>query len=337
MGKTGLSGQKSGYQTYPFITSIAGNVCTLSAPLLVAIGSGATVNAVTLKYHPLCTGSTRNSFSAETMTGWATYTRTICTFTSGIMGSNNYDVEVINEDMTPLDDNNFYSPLMLRRRSSYTSTFYPTYTLNGNTAGGNKDVLVPITVDVVKTEFVGVRIINGMSNLHPQDNAFNTPPGITVFSRHNYSNLNSISTLNGLYGLSNPPTAVYKPTKPPVNALMGYDGTPTVPQTAPAGPEPATVTAGSFFVPNFVLSCPESPVGLGLKHEWMCTDLLPFPGMLVDGPTGQPAYRGLHWRGGLNPITTQTVANGRPRPIATGNRGLTRSWLPRRAIATRHR
>ena len=94
------------------------------------------------------------------------------------MGSNNYDVEVINEDMTPLDDNYFYSPANASTGVlTYTSTFYPTYVLNGNTAGGNKDVLVPITVDVVKTEFPGVRIINGMSNLHPQDNAFNTPPG----------------------------------------------------------------------------------------------------------------------------------------------------------------
>lgn len=308
LGKTGLSGQKPGYQTYPFITSISGLVCTLSAPLLVAVTSGNPIPCITLKYHPLCTGGTANSFSAETMNGWKTYVTTICTFVSGVLNNNNFDVEVINEDTSALDDNNFYNPANTSTGAlTYTSTVYPTYTLNGNTPGDNRDVLVPITVDIVKTSFPGVRIINGMSNLRPQDNAFNTPPGVTAFSRHNYTNLNGVAAINGNYGVSNSSKPLFGGTAPPTNALYGYDGTPANSATAPAKPNPSTVTAGSFFIPTFTLSCPESVVGMGMKHEWMLTDLLPFPGLLTDGPGGT-VYRGLHWRGGLNPITNQTVA-----------------------------
>jgi hypothetical protein len=305
VGKTGLRNQKSGYQVYPFITAINGLVCTLSAPLLVAVPIGA-VLCFTLKYHPLCTGNLKNSFSAETMTGWATYTRTICTFVAAQLGNNNFDVEVINEDMTPLDDNNFYIPANANIGAlTYTSTFYPSYTLNGNTAGGNRDVLVPITVDVVKQEFPGARIINGMANLRPQDNAFNTPPGVTAFSRHNYTNVNNISPINGVYGVSNPSNPIHA-TNPPTNAIYGYDGTPASTQSPPAAPNPATVTAGSFFIPTFILSCPEAFVGLGMKTERMITDLLPYPSSRIDGQVST-VYRGPHWRGGLNPITNQTV------------------------------
>lgn len=307
LGKTGLSSQKSGYQSYPFIKSIAGNVCTLSAPLLVQITNGATIPCVTLKYHPICTGGLANSFTAETIAGWQKYVTTICTFVNSILGNNNFDIEVYNEGTAALDDNNFYSPANATTGSiTYTSTVYPTYTFGGTTFGDGREVLTPLTVDIVKTSFPGVRIINGFGNLRPQDNAFDTPPGVTAFSRHNYTDLNGVAPITGFYGVSNPSNPLFGGIHPPTNALYGYDGTPVNSATAPALPNPSTVTAGSFFIPSFTLSCPESFVGMGMKLEWMCEDLLPFPGLRIDGSVST-IYRGAHWRGGLNPITNQTV------------------------------
>lgn len=312
LGKTGLTGQKTPYQGYPLIISIAGNVCTLSAPLNNPVTAGVAIPCNTYLYHPLSSSDLAGPFSAETKLGWAQYTTAVCNFVSGLLGNNNFDIEVWNElasDSAFLDSKNWYNPVEATTGAlTYASTTFPGYTQGVATTGqSGREVIASISVDAAHA-FPGVRVVNGLANQRPQDNAFNTPPGIVAFSRHYYSELNESRPINdGNSGISNSTNAIPRfVTTAPINAVFGYDGTPAQTNSPPAGPNSA-VNAGSYFIPNFILSCPESQVGLATYYQYMSIEVQPFPSLRIDGP-GSTAFRGPHWRGGVNPTSNQTVA-----------------------------
>ena len=199
---SGLSGLA--FRTaYPLITSVnsATGLCTLSAPLLIALPAGP-INITVLKYHPLSTGGGANAYSQETMQGWATYVRQTCALLQSIFG-NAFDLEVWNEytfGSEFLDDNNYYSP-------AKTSTGILSYSSHGFTRNG-VEVLEPIAVDIVTSGYPGVNIVDGFSNQRPFDAGSTMWPGEHGFSRHFYTAIDTASRFTGLKGVSNAPTSI---------------------------------------------------------------------------------------------------------------------------------
>ena len=244
---TGFSGQA--YQTaFPLITSVSSTtgLCTLSAPLRIAVPAGA-LNLTVLKFHPLSTNGGANAYSQETIQGWTVYVRQTCAFLQSIFG-NAFDLEIWNEltfGSQFLDDSNYYSP-------SQSSTGTLSYSSHGFTRTG-VEILEPIAVDIVSAEYPGVRVIDGFSNQRPWDSGSTMWPHEYGFSRHLYTALDPISPFNGWRGVSNAATPIANLAKvAPMNALGRYDGLSLSPFS------PHAVTVGSYFIPTFTMSSPEA-------------------------------------------------------------------------------
>jgi hypothetical protein len=284
---TGFIGQA--YQTaFPLITSInsATGVCTLSAPLKIAVPAGS-VNLTVLKFHPLSTGGGTNAYSKETMQGWTAYVRQTCAFLQGIFG-NAFDLEIWNELTSAsqfLDDNNYYSP-------AQQSTGTLSYSSNGFTRKGI-EVLEPIAVDIASAQYPGVRVIDGFSNQRPYDAGSTMWPREHGFSRHFYTALDTTDPFNGWKGVSNSSTPIANLAKvAPINALGQYDGLPSSPNS------PHSVTPGSYFIPTFTMSNPEA-MCMDTNYLYLTRDLQPFPSLFssLDLNGNYTAY---HWRGSKN-------------------------------------
>ncbi|HKI16463.1 MAG TPA: hypothetical protein VKA15_01205, partial [Isosphaeraceae bacterium] len=99
-GKTGFAGFSFGGNPAILITSVAGDVATLSKPLPQAMPAGEHKGS-TLLYAPfgppqLSDGEPNPVFQA-TLAGWLSYVATICKEAQSIFGPEGYDLEVWNE------------------------------------------------------------------------------------------------------------------------------------------------------------------------------------------------------------------------------------------------
>jgi hypothetical protein len=285
---TGFTGQA--YQVgFPLITSVnsATGVCTLSAPLRNTVPAGA-LNLTLLKYHPLSTGGQANAYSQQTIQGWTNYVRQICDFTQSIVG-NAFDLEVWNEltfGSEFLDDNNYYFP-------AASSIGALSYASHGFTRSG-VEILESIAVDIASSQYPGVRVVDGFSNQRPWDAGSTMWPGEHGFSRHFYTELDTIDPFNRWSGVSNPSTPItgYLSNVAPINAVGQYDGTPSNPLN------PHSIAPGSCFIPTFTMSCPESTF-MATDYLYMIRDMQPFPSLFPSQDLNGNATSS-HWRGSRN-------------------------------------
>jgi hypothetical protein len=284
---TGFAGQA--YQTaFPLVTSVnsATGICTLSAPLTLALPAGP-LNLTVLKYHPLGTGGQANAYTQETIQGWTTYVQQTCALVQSIFG-NAFDLEVWNELTFAsqfLDDNNYYS-------AAQTTTGALSYSNHGFTRSG-VEILEPIAVDIATAQYPGVRVIDGFSNQRPWDAGSSMWPGEHGFSRHYYTALDTINPLNGWKGVSNSSTPIANlATIAPMNVLGQYDGTPSNPTS------PHSVTPGTYFIPSFTMSCPES-MCMSTNYLYMLRDFQPSPSLFASRDLNGN-YTAYHWRGSQN-------------------------------------
>ena len=269
-GYTGLTGMA--YQTaYPLITAIdkTTGVCTLSAPLPKPLVDGDR-DLTTLKYRPFSgpeyADGTANPAAQETLEGWKKYVLAVCYFARDIVGDvvsndSGFNVEVWNEytfGSQFLDIANYYSPAP-KFKSELTYSGY-------NQTRTGVEVILPVTIDLVNNPnsgLIGVGVINGFANQRPWDNGVEAWPGQMGFSRHYYTDLDTMP-----FSKHNDPS----PNNGPLSALGQPDG-------KPDGKDWNTVVPGTFFVPTENVSMPEK-WHYGYKTEFISRDLQPFPGAM---------------------------------------------------------
>jgi len=208
---TGL--KEGGRMGRPMITSVEGNVVTLSAPLEDGIEQGGWVRLYKLKYRPFSEPGTE--MHEETIAGWQHYVRTVAQFAAkelGTTGGNDlgFDLEIWNE-MTFgsdfLDINNYYDPPFM--------AWNPREIFQASVGG--QESLIYRTVETVEAHpelFAGVMIGDGFGNTLPWQGAGTSPDRVRARGRHPYpkrrtfpgddrsgtsNNLNALSQRDGSF------------------------------------------------------------------------------------------------------------------------------------------
>ena len=264
-GYTGPKGQ--GYQiAFPLIVSADAETgaCDLSAPLTKPIPAGP-LRLYILRYKPFSNGTvladgTKLPDTQATYDGWRDFVKTTCTFARDVLGTkgksdSGFDVEIWNE--YTFGSQFFVGDLYYQPRRAFKDKVK--YESHGRKAEG-REIILPIAVDYLTDPangFAGVRVISGLANQRPFDNAAALWPGQAGFSRHYYVGANP-GAWDNLSGALSPAAE------------------------APALRKFACVDAQGkrqfwpYFVPTTRVSLPEF-WGLAMKAEYMSRDLQPFP------------------------------------------------------------
>src|SRR6266446_3149540 len=269
-GYTGLmSSPNNPGMGFPLFTSVDSGtgICTTSATLTVTNGS---IQLVTMKYHPfsgsLNADNSTNPFCQETINGWVLFVQNSCALVSGILGNNNFDVEIWNKlsnGSNFLDEKNYYSPAP--RVTDWTHTNW------GATCHYNNNfyALAAISADTIKAGWPGTRVINGLANTLPWWSGISAWKTWDFNSRHFYSSSGVTSYANNNQGGSHGVFA-------PVNYNGGLDG-----HTSSGSPPSIdisnhTIVAGTAWAPTFRLGCPEAPFW-GVFQNGICQKIQAIP------------------------------------------------------------
>jgi hypothetical protein len=173
-GLTGINVKKTAARV--LITAVnAGGVATLSQPLPMSLGTGA-VAASTLRYAPfappyLSSGAPNPRF-LQTLAGWLTYVKGVTRFVRHVYGSDNFDVEVWNENQDFLKEKTYFSPLPEPENLSDV-----------------KYAVLQATVNMLRDPangLTGVKVGDGFSNQEPFTSGATVPPGTAAIDKHPY-------------------------------------------------------------------------------------------------------------------------------------------------------
>ena len=220
------------------ITSVnARGVATLSQPLPGNWPAGPNP-ASTFKYAPfappmLASGAPNPRFE-ETLAGWLAYVRSVGHFVTRIYGSDNFDIEVWNENQAFLNESNYFNPV-----PDPGSTGSATY------------AVLQATIQMLRDPANGltqVKVGDGFSNQSPWTSGTTVPPGTDAIDRHPYAQSVTVSP-------GSPTEAGIQPVNPlglPVRA--------------------ATSIIQPIFTPRFRAFFPEYPLS-GIQTETLIRDL----------------------------------------------------------------
>ena len=174
-GRTGID--VDGYVAKVMITSVdrAGQA-TLSQPLPQSFPAGQ-VAAATFRFEPfaapyLANGRLNPRFKA-TLVGWLAYAKTVCQFVARVYGSDNFDVEVWNENQAFLDESTYFNPVPDPGGKGST-----TYTV------------LRATIHMLRNPANGltaIRVGDGFSNQSPFTSGTTVPPGTAAIDHHPYA------------------------------------------------------------------------------------------------------------------------------------------------------
>ena len=221
------------------ITSVSVlDIATLSQPLYTSLPAGP-VAATTLEYEPfappdLITGAANPRFQ-QTLAGWLSYVKSVCQFVAGVYGSDNFDVEVWNEDQTFLNEGNYFNPV-------------PDPGSNGSTTYAVLQSTVQMLHDPANG-LTGVQVGDGFSNQVPWTSGTTVPPGTAAIDRHPY-----VQTVNVYPGSGSAEAGVQ-----PVNLL----GLPV--KAADGVVQPTFTPTFRAFFPEYYLT--------GIQTETLMRDL----------------------------------------------------------------
>ena len=234
-GLTGID--VSGYAARVLITSVSGGVARLSQPLPASLAAGS-VAATTFKYEPfappmLANGAPNPRFQ-QTLAGWLTYVKSVCQFVAGVYGSDNFDLEVWNENQAFMDERNYFNPVPDpgSTGSATNAVLQATIQLLSNPANG----------------LTGVQVGDGFSNQSPWTSGTTVPTGTAAIDRHPYAQDNNVYP-------GSPTEAGIQPVNPlglPVRAANGV--------------------IQQIFTPTFRAFFPEYPLS-GIQTETLMRDL----------------------------------------------------------------
>ena len=260
-GKTGFARLSFGGDPDILITSVAGDVATLSKPLPSALAVGAHKGA-TLLYAPfeaprLSTGAPNPAFQA-TLAGWLSYVATVNHEAEGIFGPGGYDLEIWNE-------------LSFGSQFLDAAAYHSPSPENGKTLEEVAKALLAETVAYVRNPTngipSGVGITNGFTSETPFSSGAQAPAGLTALSKHPYSSAKSIPS-------------EYSPESgvKPLNALGEPD--------FPAGGTKSHPIAMPLFVPTYESDFPEYFLS-ATQTETLIRDLAPFTTYVYGDPHGR--------------------------------------------------
>jgi hypothetical protein len=272
-GKTGFN-DLSPFKGSPdiLITSVgAGDVATLSRPLLSALPAGAHKGA-TLLYEPFgppkLSNGTPNPAFQDTLAGWLSYVATVCREARSIFGPEGYDLEVWNElsfGSQFLDEENYYSPV---RETETGSGIEPgTGPVNRSVTEALLDETVAYVRNPAHGIPSGVGITDGFASETPFPSGPVLPAGITAMSKHLYAP-----------GKSIPSEYKLEPGIKPLNALGEPDFT--------AGGTKVNPTYTPLFVPTYTSDFPEYFL-TATQTETVVRDLSPITTTIGRVPHGR--------------------------------------------------
>lgn len=246
-GRTGFDGLGAAHRLAAvLITGIdRRGTATLSRPLPGPLGAGPQ-SGHTLRYPPFAPprlpGGRPNPAYAVTREGWLTYVGGVTRFVRGVLGSDDFDVEVWNE-------------------LSFGSAFLTagSYYAPAPPSGPEKttDGLLADTVAYLRDPAHGVARVgigDGFASQTPFAAGSLVPPGVTALDKHPYR------------GLTRFPADALINTIKPVDAQGGPDF-----QPRGAGPDPTKVDR---FIPSYAAFLPEYFL-TAIQTETMVRDLAP--------------------------------------------------------------
>lgn len=263
-GKTGFDNLSFGGSPDILITSVAGDVATLSKPLPLSLAAGQHKGA-TLLYAPFgppkqSSGEPNPVFQA-TLQGWLSYVATVCTEAESVFGNGNYDIEVWNE-------------LSFASQFLYQTNYYLPTRESGS--GSVTETVLNETVAYVRNPANGISpdvgITDGFASQTPFASGALLPIGITAASKHLYN--------SGSYfprdGVSN--------SIKPLNAQGGNDFT-----TSGTASKPIYK---SIFTPNYHSLLPESYL-TATQTESVVRDIAPITTHIYSVPHGRDVGPGV--------------------------------------------
>lgn len=254
----GLTGFNiNGVAAEVLITSVnSAGVATLSQPLPVALTAGIQPGT-TLRYAPFAPptlpNGSPNPLFEQTLSGWMTYVKGVLSFVRNALGSDNFDIEIWNENQDFLNQAFYYSTLP-----------YPTTnSVNQNMTAVQNAILSSTAayVDDSANGFPDVQIGDGFADQVPWVSGATVPAGINGIDSHPY--MESVTY----------PGAPEEPGIIPVNALG----------------EQESSGATDAFTPNFRAFMPEFYL-TGLKTEQLMDQLSPIQTSVDRVPHGATTH-----------------------------------------------
>lgn len=180
---SGLSNLTDYWAAEDLISSVDGNVATLTKPLPKDIAAGVDIPAATLKYRPFSAPGTPDEVA--TLAGWDTYVTTVARFVSATLGTTGssdqgFDMEIWNE-------------LTFGDWFLYINKYYGAKIENydDNAIWGNlvKDTAALATND--PADFAGVQFGDGFANTIPWPASSQEPSRIAAIDKHPYHGLST--------------------------------------------------------------------------------------------------------------------------------------------------
>ena len=174
----GLTGFDEGsYAARVLITSVDPNgVATLSQPLPASLAAGP-APATTFAFAPfappyLADGSPNPRFQ-QTLAGYLTYAKAVCQFVASVYGSDNFDVEVWNENQVFLNESNYFNPVP-----------------DPGSTGSTTTAVLQATIAMLRNPANGlthVQVGDGFSSQSPWTSGTTVPVGTNAIDRHPYA------------------------------------------------------------------------------------------------------------------------------------------------------
>jgi hypothetical protein len=257
-GKTGLNSLSSDYKAADVIfTSVDGGVATLAKPLPRDLAPG-TYPAATLRYAPfgqprLSDGSSNPGFE-QTLAGWLGYVEEVTGEVRGILGNDNFDVELWNELSFGSDflwGFPYYDPPTVQGSGD------PTQEIAHRTVAWLRDPAHGVS---------GVGITNGFESERPWASGTTSPPGLSAISKHPYL---------GMKRFAHNPASAPAPFRP-LDALGHTAGV----------EEGARNHWRDYFVPTYEAFFPEHLL-TALQTEHFIRDLSPITTEVYGTPHGR--------------------------------------------------
>lgn len=189
-GFTGLSNLSDYIMAQCLVTSVAGNVCTLSRPVPAStagsgyvmqngtLATGTSVRLDTLKYKPFGLASSADYLA--TIAGWTKYVGVIGAWLTTLFPVGGYDIEIWNE---------------LTFGSDFLDARYYTNDPAANVGTTYAQIMSDTAVYVAAHPelFVGSQLINGFASQIPGPSSTNQHPRVTAINRHPYFSATAIS------------------------------------------------------------------------------------------------------------------------------------------------
>lgn len=254
-GKTGFNGLSFGGAPDILISSVDGNVATLSRPLPAPLPAGPH-KGTTLLYAPfgpptLADGEPNPVFE-ETLAGWLSYVATVCRKAASIFGPEGYDLEVWNE---------------LGFGSQFLDAEHYDSASPEHVKAVTKEVikaLLDATVAYVRNPAngigPGVGITDGFASQSPFPSGAQAPLGLTALSKHPYAGFRSFPADEKEDGIR------------PVNALGERD-------SPPGSDTPLFLPSYDSLLPEYTLT--------GTSTETLIRDIAPFTTEIYGDPHGR--------------------------------------------------